>query len=86
LAKGGREGLLGMIFQKTKFISIFKPSLEKMVGIWQASLLAHPHGRLLKIWLNKPTRCKKNLRKVLYGHGFMGYKLFFPSVAEHHLR
>jgi hypothetical protein len=34
----------------------------------------------------KPTRCKKNLRKVLYGHGFMGYKLFFPSVAENHLR
>jgi len=34
----------------------------------------------------KPTRCKKNLRKVLYGHGFMGYKLFFPSVAEYHLR
>ena len=30
--------------------------------------------------------CKKNLRKVLYGYGCMGYKLFFPSVAEHHLR
>jgi len=29
---------------------------------------------------------QKNLRKVLYGHGFMGCKLFFPSVAEHHLR
>jgi hypothetical protein len=46
-----------MIFQKTKLIPIFKPSLEKMVGIWQASLLALcPHGRLLEIWSNKVKR------------------------------